>query len=281
MGPSTAQQGDKYKYSGRILSGVVEVILNTVATELEKATDDKKIELEKEFVDLVNLHESLEKHTSTFSQNTQSSGTKRGITQSTALDLTQKNEPDNTKSINERSPFLATRSINQLFQTSFELFKQDAAKSKLLKFVLNATLCQIKSFSYVAKDDPLKALIYGDIKVLVPPVLKSIWLLMRVNQKKEAKGKKDNEDRKGLVLLALMCLKELLLTFGSQSPEEMRKFEDMLSDLVNGVLDSECDPGDQMNGSNSQGEELFFSKFVKPLFSKLLHAKLFHEIEVK
>ncbi|KAI3691576.1 hypothetical protein L6452_31372 [Arctium lappa] len=301
---STPQQGEKYKYSAQILSGVIEVILNTLAIELEKATNDKKIDLEKEFVDLVDLYGSLEKYTSTSTQSTQSNGTRKGIARSTALDLTYKNESDNTKSFKEGASFLATPSIYQLFQTLFELYKNDAVKSvttsqihsqttskppnqhsRLFHFILNATLCQIKSFFYVAKDDPLKALIYGDIKVLGPPLLKLIWLLMWPDQKKkDAKGKKDNEDRKGLIFLALMCLKELL-TISSQNLDEMREIEDMLSDAVGAdastdVLDPEGDHNEPPNGINNQREELFITKIVKPLFSELLHAKFYHEVEI-
>ncbi|KAI3756589.1 hypothetical protein L1987_56411 [Smallanthus sonchifolius] len=273
---STSLQGERYKYSGWILSGLIKVILNTVATELEKAIDDKKIELEKEFVDLVDLYISLEKCTPNYAQNTQNDGTRKGTTQSIAVDLTNKNEPDNTKSNKEKPPVLATHSIYQLFQTSFELYKHDATKSKLLNFVLNAILCQIKSFAYVAKDDPLKGLIYGDIKVLGPPLLKLIWLLM----KKEGKGKKDNGDTKGLFLLALMCLKEFVIV-NSQSPEEIREIDEMLLDSVGeDVTDSECDHDYQENGINNQREKPLVTKFVKPLFSKLLHAKFFHEVEI-
>ncbi|KAI7743443.1 hypothetical protein M8C21_011294 [Ambrosia artemisiifolia] len=248
----TGQQEERYNYSGWILSGVIKVILNTVATELEKATDDKKIELEKEFADLVDLYVSLEKNTPNCAQNTQNDGTRKGITQSTAVDSTYKNESDNTKFIKEKPPVLATSSIYQLFKTSFELYKHDSTKSKLLNFVLSAILCQIKSFAYVAKDDPLKSLIYGDIKVLGPPLLKLIVLLI----KKDAKGKKDNGDIKGLFLLALMCLKEFVIV-NSHSPEEIREIEEMLSDSVgeDGV-DSESDHDYQGNGINNQREKL-------------------------
>lgn len=254
------------------------MILNTVATELEKAENDKQIELEKEFVDLVDLYISLEKNTTNHAQNTQDDGTRKGITQSTAADPTHKNESESTKSNKEKAPVLATPSIYQLFQTSFELYQHDATKSKLLSFVLNVILYQIKSFCHVAKDDPLKGLIYGDIKVLGPPLLKVIWLLM----KKEVKGKKDNGDIKGLFLLALMCLKEFIIVY-SHSPEDIKEIEEMLSDSVGeeDVIDSECDTDYQENETNNQREKLLVTKFVKPLFSKLLHAKFFHEVEVK
>ncbi|XP_022029770.1 Fanconi anemia group I protein isoform X2 [Helianthus annuus] len=269
----TSQQEERYKYSGLILSGVIKVMLNTVATELEKAVDDKKTELENEFSDLVDLYVSSEKNVA---NSTQSDSTRKGTTQSTAIDPTYKNESDNTKCIKEKAPVLATSSIYQLFKTSFELYKHDATKSKLLNFVLNAILFQIKSFAYVAKDDPLKGLIYGDIKVLGPPLLKLIWLLM----KKEAKGKKDNGDIKGLFLLALMCLKELVIV-NSHSGEEIREIEEMLLDSVGeDVSDSECDHEYQVNGIDDQREKLLVTKFVKPLFSKLLHAKFFHEVEI-
>ncbi|KAI3505106.1 hypothetical protein L1887_27015 [Cichorium endivia] len=256
----TPQEGETYKYCGQIMLGVIEVILNTLATELENASDEKKIDLEKEFVDLVDVYESLEKHTCT-----QSNGTSKGVIRSTGTDLTYKNESENTKSCKERATFLSTSSIHRLFQTFFE-----NQHSKVLYFVLNAAFCKIKSFSHVAQDDPLKGLMYGDVKVLGPPLLKVIWLLMQGDQKKkEAKGKKEEEDKKGLVFIALMSLKELL-TICSQSTEEMGEIEDMLLD------ENENASSDH----NIQREELLITKIVKPLFSRLLQAKFFHEIEV-
>ncbi|CAH1453879.1 unnamed protein product [Lactuca virosa] len=260
LGLDTPQEGETYKYSAKIMSGVIEVILNTLATELEKASNDTKIDLEKELIDLVDLHESL---------CTQNNGARKETPRSTAPDLTYKNESDNTKWCKETTTFMSTSSIHHLFQTLFQLYKSSNQHSKLFYFVLNATFCKIKSCSNVAKDDPLKSLMYGDIKILGPPLLKVILLLMQPDQKKkEAKGKKDEDDKKGLVLLALICLKELL-TICSQSPDEMREIEDMLSDSL--VEDEPL---------NIQREEVFITKIVKPLFSKLLQAKFFHEIEV-
>ncbi|KAL4565776.1 hypothetical protein LXL04_029881 [Taraxacum kok-saghyz] len=254
----TPQEGDAYKYSGQIMSGVIEVILNTLATELQNANNDKKIDLQKEFIDLVDLHESFEKHNCT--QN-------KGIPRSTAYDSshsTNKNESDNTKWCKERTTLLSTSSICQLFQTFFH--DSSNQHSKVYNFVLNATFCKIKSCSYVAKDDPLKGLVYGDVRVLGPPLLKVVWLFMLPDQKKkEAKGK---EDKNGLVLLALMCLKELL-TVCSQSQEEMGELQDMLSRSLS---------EDEL--PNIQREEVFVTKIVKPLFSKLLQVKFFHEVEV-
>ncbi|KAD4178259.1 hypothetical protein E3N88_26850 [Mikania micrantha] len=272
----TSQHVERCKYSGHILSGVIKVILNTVATELEKAANDKKIELEKEFVALVDLYMSLDKNTTNHAQNTQNDSTRKGLTHSTAADPTCKNESENMKSNEEKASVLATSSLCQLFRTSFELYKHDVTKSKLLSFVLNAILYQIKSFAYVAKDDSLKGLIYGDIKVLGPPMLKLIWLLM----KKETKSKKDNGDMKSLFLLALMCLKELVIV-NSHSPEDIREIEEMLSDSVGeDVVDSESDHDYQMKEIDNEREKLLITKFVKPLFSKFFHAKFFQEAEI-
>ncbi|KAI3689494.1 hypothetical protein L2E82_47453 [Cichorium intybus] len=257
-GYSEGQEGETYKYNAQIMLGVIEVILNTLATELEKASDEKKIDLEKEIFDLVDVYESLEKHTCT-----QSNGTSKGVIRSTGTDLTYKNESENTKSCKERATFLSTSSIHRLFQTFFE-----NQHSKVLYFVLNTAFCKIKSFSHVAKDDPLKGLMYGDVKVLGPPLMKVIWLFMQGDQKKkEAKGKKEEEDKKGIVFIALMSLKELL-TICSQSTEEMGEIEDMLLDE------------NASSDHNIQREELLITKIVKPLFSRLLQAKFFHEIEV-
>ncbi|KAJ6355816.1 hypothetical protein OIU78_004028 [Salix suchowensis] len=71
---STSAQEEKRKCCALILVGILEVVVNTFATRLSKATDIEKADLEKELVGFVNLHESLEKDLCT----RLSTGIKRG-----------------------------------------------------------------------------------------------------------------------------------------------------------------------------------------------------------
>jgi hypothetical protein len=52
---------EKRKCCSSILSGIIEVVLNTIGTELEKGTEIKKADLEKEIIELADLHDSLDR----------------------------------------------------------------------------------------------------------------------------------------------------------------------------------------------------------------------------
>lgn len=278
------------------------MVLNTIATELEKATDVKKVDLEKELIELVDVYASLEKYTSKGNAN------KRGIVRSTASQVPDKLEAGNTKFFNERT-LLATTSINQLLRTALELYKcgsnsiatsQDRSQPssnkstiqcfKFLSFILNASVRLIKSFSVVGKDSILKTLVYGEIKLLGPPLLKLVWLLKlgpnseEDHKKKEAKGRKDAEDKKEHIYLALVCLKELVI-IAFQSPEQIGLIEELVSDSIldygpkdipTADSEDECELGDQTERS----KHMFIQKIVKPLFSELLAASFSQEVEV-
>nr|GEU73020.1 FAR1 DNA binding domain, zinc finger, SWIM-type, MULE transposase domain, FHY3/FAR1 family [Tanacetum cinerariifolium] len=89
----------------------------------------------------------------------------------------------------------------------------------------------------------------------------------------EYKRKDGKVKLSGLLLLALMWLKELLTVY-SQSPHKMREIEDILSKSL--VEDASQDMHDNECGR----EELFITKTLKPLLSKFLHAKFFHEVKI-
>ncbi|KAK2990118.1 hypothetical protein RJ640_014787 [Escallonia rubra] len=304
---STPLQEGKNRCGASILSGIIEVVLNVTATELEKATESKRTDLEKELIELVDIHKSLEKYTSTSRQR---NGVKRGITQSTVSDTPDKVESGNSKFCKERTSFLATSVIYQLLQTAIELYRCDIStsiatsqnhsqlssksssirSSKFLFFVLNASLRQIKSVPSVGRDDPLRTLIYGDINVLGPPLLKLVWLL-KLGPNSDAdqkKGGKHVEDRKEHIHLTLLCLKELI-RISLQSPDQMGLIDNLVSDSVleyssiNVLNADKVDEYEQASVTDEQSAKnqyLFIKLIIKPLFYELLAASCFHEVEV-
>ncbi|XP_059632748.1 uncharacterized protein LOC132275304 [Cornus florida] len=293
-----------------MLMGIVEVVLNTVATELEKATDARKSDLEKELVALIDLYVSLEKETCT---SRQGNGIRKGSQRNASHNIMDNGNSGNSKVSQDRVPFLATSCIYQLLQTAHKLYTSDCSSnvaasqnhsqssntkkstgySKFISFVLNASLRHIKSFA-VGKDDPLNNLIYGDTKVLGPPLLKLVWLLksgpkIETHQKKkEAKGKKDVEDRKEYIHLALTSLKELI-TISLRSVEQKGLIEDLLSfstlenasrNAVDASLDDECELPSNADDQHTRSKELLIKRIIKPLLSELLELSFFHEAEI-
>ncbi|OVA13446.1 Fanconi anemia group I protein [Macleaya cordata] len=316
---SRSLEAEKGNYRASILSGIVEVLLNAVATELQKATDLGKVDLEKELIELSDLHDSLQKNIST---NKQGNGIKRGTPRPTAHDIPEKTDHDakdhfhagSSKLSQARTSFVASSSIYQLLEIALRLYNVDASNistvsqnhsqpsfgktpihwPKLISFALKASLRQIKTFPTLAKGDPLKSLICGQIKLLGPPLLKLVLLLksgpkLPMDQKKKAaKGRKVVEERGEQILLSLICLKELI-KLSMHMPQLTGLVEDLLSVSsleynsgdgtgVGGDDDHELISG--VEDQHTKNMELFLQKNLKPLLSEFLRVSLYRESEV-
>lgn len=303
-GESASHDVDKSKCRALVLSGIIEVVLNGIANELEKATDANKLDLEKELVEFVELHKSLEKDVI---MSRQSTGTRRGNKRPAAHDTHDNSELGNSKVTQGRISFLATTSIYQIMQMIPKLYDPESSskivtsqnhdqaslskKSKgcsmIISFILTACFRHIKSFSVFRKDDPLRTLVYGDIRTLGPPLLRLIFLLTSVGKseasqkKKEVKGRKDVEEERECFHLALVCLKELI-TVSLSSPDLTVMLEDLLSfsTLEDAGLDGACQTASMIDDQPTRNRELFIVKTLKPLFFKLLERSFSAEVEV-
>ncbi|CAK7333380.1 unnamed protein product [Dovyalis caffra] len=299
---STSVQEEKRKCCALILAGIIEVILNTIATKLKKAKDIERADLEKELVEFVNLHESVEKDLSA----RLSIGIKRGNVQATAPGPASNIDLGNNRLTQERIPYLTTSSLCQLMQTALKLYDVGCSKTiaasqnhrqlssskplkclKIVAFVLNSSLHHIKSYLNVAKENPLRTLIYGEIKLMGPPLLKLIFLLksgkkfVTDEKKKEEKRRKDVEDRKEHLHLALLCMKELV-TISLQNPHLTGLLADLVSvsTLEYRELDDKYEEASRIDDQHIRIKELFVAKVLKPLFSELLAQSYLHEIEI-
>ncbi|GAV64147.1 hypothetical protein CFOL_v3_07665 [Cephalotus follicularis] len=300
---SSTSLDEKRRCCSLILSGIIEVLLNTIASELEEARDTKKVDLEKELIEFVDLRISLEKDTCT---SRQTSITKRVNLQSTH-DIAGGIDLGDTNFTQEQIPFLATSTIYQLLQTALKLYttegSNDVATSqnhnqpgsgkaskhhfKIISFVLNALLRHVKSAPVVGKKHPSITLAYGEVKMLGPPLLKLIFLHISESKfvihhtKKEAKGKKNVEDRKKHLHLAFICLKELT-AISLQSSHLNGLLVDLLSVSTHeyASLDEECEAASKIDDQLLRSKEMFIVKILKPLFFELLELSFFHEVEV-
>ncbi|XP_077218685.1 fanconi anemia group I-like protein [Tasmannia lanceolata] len=315
---SRSLEGEKTSCCAQILLGIIEVLLNTVATELEKAKESEKVDLEKELMDFIVFHESLQKDaciTKQVNGLTKSSSVSSAEYTLDKIDHNTKECPRSSllKPLQARSPLLGTLSIYQLLVTAIKLFNADGSNSravsqnsqsslckpslnclKLISFVLKACLHQLKSYPLTENDDPLKTLIYGDVKVLGRPLLQLLLLLKSASKlerdpkKKEAKGKKDVEDRVGQIHLCVSCLYELfkISLHGSHLTgliEELLSVFSLEYRLEQGTDACGVDDGELDSTINDQcvrSIHLFLEKGIKPLFSELLGLSLFRETEV-
>ncbi|XP_012484535.1 uncharacterized protein LOC105798861 [Gossypium raimondii] len=300
---SAAVHEEKWKCSALILSGVIEVVLNTVAMDLEKAAD-QKVELEKEIMQFVDRHDSLAKEAST---SRQSNAGKRPNLRATAKDATDDIDSGNPKLIQEHTFFLATSSIHQLLLMALKLYSSESSdikatsqnhsqssssktsKScfKIISFALNASLHHVKSSAAVGNEGPMKKLIYGEINMLGPPLLRLTLLLKpgsnvaTSHRKKESKAKKDAEERKEHLLLALFCLKEMI-TVSLCGSCLTHLLENLLSvpELENADLHDECDQASEIDDQDIKNKELFIQKYLKPLLTDLMKLSAFRTVEI-
>ncbi|KAL5983704.1 hypothetical protein ACLOJK_017795 [Asimina triloba] len=312
-GSSSLEQSNS---ASMILSGIFEVLVNIVTAEMEKATGAEKVDLENEILELINLYGSLQKHASVPEKG---NGPVRGLSRSTTQDIPDKSDHNvkgpfasRLRLSQARSPFMSTSSIHQLLLMALNLYHSDGSNnctvsknqsqssfpsktaphcSKLITFVLKACSHLLNSFPAMENDDPLKALIYGDPKVLGCPLLQLVLLLksrsklVRDEKKKEAKGKKTMEERGEQILLSLVCLRELL-KISFQMPMWTGLIENLMSmpsfDLEN-VMGA---GGDDDSGITSNIDDhiisahLLLEKRIKPLLLELLALSLFQESEI-
>lgn len=297
---SASLEEDKRKSYCLIILGIVQVLLNYIITDLDKQPEGKKVEIEKDIFDLVDLCESLENEVG---KSKQGNIGKR-------VRFSSRNKSDDTDvgfaSINEEReqvPFLATSSIHQLFLIAFKLHsskstgnlsglqdhsqsssaKTEKSISTVFSFTLQVCVGHIRSSLRMKEGNPLKPLVYGDMTVLGPPLLKVIYLLgpplLTGQASKEKKGRKDAEGRKHCLHLALLSLKELLSIYSSGSV-----LTGLLEDLIavpaseDAILE-ECCEASNIEDPLVKNIEIFIEKVMKPIITDLI-AQNSNDVEV-
>lgn len=301
-----SEEDEKSRCLALLRLGISEVFLNIILTELEKATAEKKVELENELYEFVRIHDVLGKHAYTFKPG---NGLRRGTIRSTACETSDKLDSNSFKLYQERLPLLATSSISWLLQVVPEMWKSNSSTgraasqnhsqlsctyasvdhSKLISFALNTCVHQLMTFPCMDKDDPLKSLIYGEFKSLGPQLLKLVWWLKsRENsqtdqRKKEVKAKKGVDDTKEHIHLTLFCLKKLMAVTLNSS-----EFSSLIDDLVSVSEIEQAQRDDlssfcQTDGVDDQNprSKILFIKIMTLLLLELLELSFFREVEVE
>ncbi|XP_038709644.1 Fanconi anemia group I protein [Tripterygium wilfordii] len=297
---SASFEEERRKCCASVSSGIVEVVLNILAAETAKATVLKKVELEKELLEFVILHDSLDKETRKLRQNT---GVKRLHQQTVTHGTMDDIDTEYRQLMQGRFPFLSTSSIHQLLQTALRLCNPESSHndstsqnrsqssscrtskcSKIISFALNAAVHLIKSFPSVGREDPLKTLIYGEIEMLGPPLLKLIFLLKSglktSTDQKKREGRKEAEDMKDYLHLGLLCLKELV-TISLLRPQSIGLIDNLLCVSLEYVgMDGEREAVSGIDDQHTRRKELLINVILKPLVTELLAVSFFREAEV-
>ncbi|CAI0467309.1 unnamed protein product [Linum tenue] len=273
----TSPEEEKNRCLALVLSGIIKVLLNSIAAELEKAPNSKATDLEKELSEFVDLLEPLEKDASP-----KQTGGRRGNVKSTATDTSAKVDSASRELI----PF-STSNLLTLTQKAASLYtsgsqlasqKHPLKSSKIIAFVLNSCLHHLKSYSYHAegKEDPLAVFVYGDVKLFGRPLLELTLLLKR------EKGKKDSEEKKENLYLALSCLKELILI--ALKKKDLTGLLDQLLSVCHSddgsQLDDDNTEASRISDEDVRNQTMFIIKVCRPLLSQLLDVSAFREAEI-
>ncbi|XP_031386423.1 Fanconi anemia group I protein isoform X3 [Punica granatum] len=293
---SNSHDKERTKCCAVVLSGIIGVMLNNIASELEKSTGHEKADLEKELLSFIELHHSLEMIIATSKQ---IDGIKKANLRTTLRDFGGNSELGCTIFAKEEIPFLSTSSICYLIETVMVLHKNEVLNSsatsqkqsqasagkaskcsKLIGFTLSSLLRHIKTSPAVGGEDPLSTLTYGDIKVLGTPLLKLIFLLKSGPLLNSSQPKARIDDQKEHLYQAMICFRELL-TICSQNPHFTSFVEGLSSvSVIEYGLDNECEDSIPDDEQHTRSLDLLMVKTLRPLLSDLLALSSHREVEV-
>lgn len=286
---------ERTKCCAVILLGITEVMLNNIASELEESTGAKKADLEKELISIVELHNSLEKITSTLKQ---IDGIKKANQRATLHEF-RGNPELGCKMFAQEVPFLSTSSISYFLHNTMTLYDNELSNSittsqkqsqgsigitskcsKLMGFTLSSLLWHIRSSLAEEREDPLYTLTYGDIKVLGAPLLKLIFLLKSGSMLSLSQQRAKIENQKEYLYQAIVCFKELV-TICSQS-SQFTSFVEGLASVSVGErgLDNDSEDSMLIIEEDARSIELLMVKILQPLLSDLLALSSHREVEV-
>ncbi|CAN8255542.1 unnamed protein product [Cochlearia groenlandica] len=293
---SASLDEDKRKSYCLIIMGMVQVLLNYILTNVEKQPEGKKGYIGKEIIELIDTYVSLEKDVGKLKQGNTGKRV-RFSSHNKSDDIDMGNGTTNEE--HEKVPFLATSSIYQLLLVSFKLYSSKSVGNlpdsqghsqsssamseksifRVFSFTLNVCVGHIRSSLSMKEENPLKPLVYGDMKILGPPLLKVVYLLKSGQTNKENKGRKEAEGRKQCLHLALLSLKELLSIYSSGSG---------LTDLLEILLDApasedtsskECNEASKIEDPVVKSTEVFVEKIMKPMIIDFI-AQSSNDVEI-
>jgi Fanconi anemia group I protein len=284
--------------------GIIEVFVDSAASKLEKASDESKEMIEKEILELVNVHSGFEKK--------MSNGRERiARRRANAGDATDKhtNEPreNSNASLQKLHGKRGKFADSSLYELSVMCVKQHHAdnynnvsqhpsqttldqSSNLTSFVLKAFLELSKSLA--SKDSRVfRIKLHEDFKKLWQPIMQLVWcfLLDPIQENGGSKrnmtqGKKNIECKKDQLYLALTCLKKFLEP--SVSGDHSGDVTDFLISLAPPNIEDMMDAVDLDNNDTTMVEDRstrnvhMLLNILKMLYVRLLTQSLLRESEV-
>jgi fanconi anemia group I protein len=290
--------------------GIIEILVDFAASKLNKATDESKEMTEKEILDLAGAHNCFERKTSNHRERT---ARRRGdVSDTTDKQTNEPRENSNAfmqKFHGKRGRFLdsnlyelAVLCVKQCSADSYDRCSQRPSQTKwkqsssLVSLVLKASLELFKSPAAKESEDiirNMRTMQDGDVKKLIQPIMQLFWCLMLDTVEENGglkrnitQGKKNSENKKDQLYLALACLKELLKPSDS-GDHSGGIIEVMISSAPPNVEDmmdasellDKNDTATTVEDQNTRNAHMFLN-ILRNLYARILSQSLLRECKV-
>ncbi|XP_062211217.1 uncharacterized protein LOC133912481 [Phragmites australis] len=287
--------------------GIIEVFVDFAASKLDKASYESKQMIEKEILELVDAHSGFERKTSIGREKI---ARRRG----NADDATDKHTNEPKEDLNaslqklheKRGKFmdsslyeLAVMCVKQCNADNYEKCGQRPSQtelnqsSTLVSFVLKACLEFFKSLAAKESGEIIRnqrTPLCEDVKKLIQPIMQLIWCLMLDSKQTNGgtkrnmtQGKKNIENKKDQLYLALACLKELLKpsVSGGHSGDIIEVLISSAPTNMEDMMDAgQLDKNDVMMVEDQSNKNAHvFLNILKMLYARVLSQSLLRECE--
>ncbi|KAL6648185.1 hypothetical protein ACP70R_012409 [Stipagrostis hirtigluma subsp. patula] len=216
-----------------VMLGIIEVFVDLVASKLENAAVEFKETIENEVMELVEVHGCFERKTSKRREKKRRRGDSSDPIDKHTNETKENSNASLLKLHEKRGKFmdsnlyeLAVMCVKHFSVDNFDKCSQHPSQTKLnqssslTSFVLKACREVFKSLTAKASMDTMgnmKVTLHENVRRLLQPIMQLIWcLLLDLKQensgikRKMTQGKKNIENKRDQLYLALTCLKELL-----------------------------------------------------------------------
>ncbi|KAL6902181.1 hypothetical protein ACP4OV_005057 [Aristida adscensionis] len=280
--------------------GIIEVFVDLAASKLEKATGESTEIIENEIMELVDVHSCFERKTSKSREKIARRGNSSDATDKHTSDPKENSNAFLQKLHEKRVRFaysslyeLAMMCVKHCNADNYDKCSQRPSQTKLnqssclISFVLKACLEVFKSLAAKEIMDTMK---HEDVKKLLQPIMQLMWRLIPGSKQEHSgikrnmtQGKKNTENKKGQLYLALTCLRELLKP--SLSEVCSCDITEVLVSLAPPNIEDMMDDGEllAMNAGTmdpiTRNVHLFLN-ILKMLYSRVLSQSLLPESEV-
>ncbi|TVU47095.1 hypothetical protein EJB05_06676 [Eragrostis curvula] len=284
--------------------GIIEVFVDFTASKLDKASDESMEIIEKEILELVYTHSGFERKTGNSREKISRRRGNAGDTADMHTNEPKENSNASLQKLHEKRVRFMDSSLYQLAVLCVKQCNADShdrcsqrpsqtkwnQNSSLVSLVLKACLELFKSLATKESGHAMRnmrTMLDEDVKKLIQPIMQLVWCLIfdwkQENggiKKNMTQGKKNIENKKDHLNLALACLKELLKP--SESGDHSADIIEVMISSAPPNVEDMMDAGEldtTMVEDRSTKNAHVFLIILKQLYARILSQSLLRECE--